>query len=123
MTIKLWSLEEIEKLKGLNNYIVSDGKYIVLVDVDHRLKRVWEKQENETIQEIDAKEMVQRIAAYLSRHVSLEKLLKDKLLHEPITTILDLNKRVLNEGQVKEHKGCYYLSIKGKQGKPLEIDL
>jgi hypothetical protein len=123
MTIKLWSLDEIEKLKGLNNYIVSDGEYIVLVDVDHRLKRVWEKQENETIQEIDAKEMVQRIAAYLSRHVSLEKLLKDKLLHEPITTILDLNKRILNEGQVKEHKGCYYLSIKGKQGKPLELDL
>ena len=123
MTIKLWSLEEIEKLKGLNNYIVSDGKYIVLVDIDDRLKRVWEKQENETIQEIDAKDMVQRIAAYLSRHVSLEKLLKDKLLHEPITTILDLNKRILNKGQVKEHKGCYYVTIKGKQGKPLELDL
>lgn len=100
-------------------------EYVVLMDIDLRAKRVWIEREGQkgVYEEIDVKRMVREIAAYLSRHVSLDKLLRDRILHEPAETILDLHKRISRKAEVTEHKGCYYISIKGRQGKPLEIDL
>lgn len=103
-------------------FLCVEGNLVVLVDVDYRVKRVWEKK-NSHYEEVDVKEMVNRIAAYLAQHVSLESLLKDKILHEAAETILDLNKRVLKKGKVQEHKGCYSVTIAGKRGPPLELEL
>ena len=125
MTIKLWSLNDIRKEAASTEMIALQEEYAVLVDIDMRAKRIWLKQKGQEniYEEIDVKRMIKEIAAYLSRHVSLEKLLQDKILHEPAETILDLHKRITRKGEVIEHKGCYYLSIKGKQGKPLELNL
>lgn len=127
-TIKLWSLDEIQKLKKSTEWICIEDKFVVLVDCDYRCKRVWVRSgvsvsETGIYEEIDVKEMVRRISVYLSRHISLEKLLQDRLLHEPAATILDLNERTLKKGEVKQHKGCYYVTVKGKQGKPLQLDI
>ena len=119
---KLWNISEIKETAASTEMIVLQDPYIVLVDIDFRNKRLW-IQGKAGYEEIDVKRMVKDIASYLSKRVSLEALLKDKILHEPAETIIDLHKRVTNKGTVKEHKGCFSLSIKGKQGRPLEIEL
>jgi len=123
-TIKLWSLDEIKKEAASTEMIALQEEYVVLVDIDLRAKRLWLRHtdQEDVYEEIDVKRMVKEIAAYLSRHVSLEKLLADKILHEAAETILDLHKRITKKGEVTEHKGCYSITIKGKQGRPLEID-
>jgi len=121
-TIKIWSLDEIETTKASTEFLCVERNLVILVDCDFRTKRVWEKK-NSHYEEVDVKEMVNRIAAYLTQHVSLENLLKDKILHEAAETIFDLNERVLKKGKVKEHKGCYSVSITGKRGPPLELEL
>ena len=121
--IKSWSLEDINAIKiASTEWLCVEKNLVVLVDVDYRVKRVWEKK-NSHYEEVNVKEMAKRIASYLSKHVSLESLLKDKILHEPAETLLDLDKRVLRKGKVKEHKGCYSVSIAGKRGPALELEL
>jgi len=122
LNIKIWSIEEIQATSASTEFLCVEKNLVVLVDVDYRVKRVWEKK-NSHYEEVDVKEMVNRIASYLAQHVSLENLLKDKILHEAAETILNLNKRVLNKGKVKEHKGCYSVSITGKRGPALELEL
>jgi len=97
--------------------------YALYVDLDGRIKRAWTQTTMNLFIEIEVKDMVKKICEYLSRHVTLEKLLQDKLLHEGIETILDLHLRVENKGKVKEKKGCYSLKIGGKAGRYLEVQL
>lgn len=97
-------------------------EYACLVDIDQRWKRLWKREVGGYI-ELDVKDITTKIAEYLAKNMNLEQLLQDKLLHEPIENILSLAERVKNEGKVKAHRGCFYLEVKGKQGKPLELDL
>ena len=96
--------------------------YALVTDSDDRVKRLF-KMKGDKFEEVDVKAVVKMIAEYLSKHISLEKLLEDKLLHKPLEVILQLEKRVKAKGKVKEHKGCYFLVVKGEKGPPLEVDL
>ena len=97
-------------------------EYVSVVDIDQRWKRLWRKEVG-GYAEIDVKAITKEIAEYLAKNMTLEQLLQDKLLHEPIENILSLAERTKNQGEVKAHRGCFYLEVKGKQGKPLELDL
>jgi hypothetical protein len=103
-------------------FTTDKNEYACLYDIDNRFKRVWRKEVG-GYSELDVKAITKEIAEYLAKTMSLEQFLQDKILHEPIETILSLAERVKNNGEVKAHRGCFYLSIKGKQGKPMEIDL
>ena len=96
--------------------------YAAITDSDGRWVRVF-KVKGDKFEDIDVKAMVKMIAGYLSKHISLEKLLQDKLLHKPLETILQLDQRAKAKGEVKEHKGCYYLKVKGKRGPAWELEL
>lgn len=124
MDSQVWKLQDIEKLKKISYFLVVDGEYAVIVDCDQRVKRLFERmKDSEEYSEIKVKEMVKKIAEYLSKHVSFSNLLNDKLLHEPVDTLLDLNKRIMKKAQVRERKGCFSIIVKGKQGKPLELEV
>lgn len=116
-------LNEIRELCRGQDYLVIEDRFAVIADCDHRSKRVFVLVDGGEYEEIDVKGMIKRISNYLSKHITLEQLLQDKLLHEPIETILDLDMRIKKEPEVKERKGCYALLIKGKQGRPLELML
>ena len=121
---KEWHLEEIKSLAKSTETIVMQDEFVVLVAHDYSAKRCWcFNKEILGYQEVDVKGMAKEIAKYLNKRMSLEKLLEDKILHEPVEGIIDLHKRVTNNGEVKQHKGCFYLTIKGKQGKPMELIL
>ena len=121
---ELWTLDEISKEVAKSHVFSVNPKmnYCGIVDSDDRWYRLWKKKEDKW-EEIDVKAMAQIIAEYLSKYVSVKRLLEDKILHKPLDTILQLEKRVKCEGEVKEHKGCYYLKIKGERGPALELDL
>lgn len=128
--MKQWTLEEISEQKKSTEVVIQQigskrEEWIVLLDIDDRVKKAWMRDTTDLSKyvEINVKEMVKRISEYLSKHVSLEKLLRDKLLHEPLETILDLDLRVEKKPKVKEHEGCFYIEVAGKQGKPLEVTL
>jgi len=116
-------LEEIRKLCRGKDHLHVEDKFAIIVDLDFRCKRAFSLNEEGEYTEINVKDMIKQIAKYLSKHVNLEALLQDRLLHEPTETILDLNERIKKEPEVKERRGCYTLLIKGKQGKPTELQL
>ena len=116
-------LEEIKELCRGQDHLHVEDRFAVIVDCDYRSKRAFCLVENGEYEEIDVKGMIKRISKYLSKHMNLEQLLQDKLLHEPTETILDLDMRIKKEPEVKERRGCYTLLIKGKQGRPLELML
>lgn len=127
MSSRLWNLEEIKDLAASTEIVAimftaDKTEYACLVDIDQRWKRLWRKEVG-GYSELDVKAITKEIAEYLAKTMSLEHFLQDKILHEPIQTILSLAERVKNNGEVKAHRGCFYLTIKGKQGKPMEIDL
>lgn len=128
MTTRLWTLAEIVDLPASTEVTVlfssADRKtdYVSLVDIDQRWKRLWRKTVG-GYEELDIKGITKEIAEYLAKNMTLEQLLQDKLLHEPVENIMSLAERVKNHGEVKAHRGCFYLQVKGKEGKPLELDL
>lgn len=126
MTSRIWTLGEIKDEAAHTEIVVivwvRKTEYLVLQDIDARAKRVWKKA-TVGYEEIDIKAMTKTIATYLAKTMSLEDLLEDKIRHEGIETILSLLDRIENKATVKPHRGCFYLSIKGKQGKPLELNL
>ena len=100
--------------------------YAGIWDSDDRWRRLFKKIGPNQYEEVDVKSMVRMISEYLAKHMTLEKLLNDKLLHQPLETILGLHERVKSKGEVKEKVksgDCYFLEVKGKQGKPLEVEL
>lgn len=121
---ELLTLAEVkEQVKGTEIFSFSTKLgYAMITDSDDRCRKLF-KLKGDLFEEVDVKAMVKMIAEYLARHIRLEKLLQDKLLHHPLETILQLKERVERKGEVKEHKGCYYLTIKGKQGPPLDLEL
>lgn len=121
---KLWTFEELMKeVKGTQIFSMDTKMgYAGIHDLDDRWVRLF-KLKGDKFEEVDVKTMVKMIAEYLSKHITLEKLLQDKLLHKPLEVILQLEKRVKAKGKVKEKKGCYSLIVKGERGPPLEIDL
>ncbi len=126
MADRVWTLEEIKDEAATTEVIaiftIQKTKYVALNDIDARWKRLWKKS-TLGYEELDIKAMVKLIAEYLSKTMKLEQLLEDKILHEPLDNILSLLKRVEKKAEVKPHRGCFYLTIKGKQGKPMELDL
>jgi UDP-N-acetylglucosamine pyrophosphorylase len=123
---RLWTLDEINDEAATTEVTVSftiqKTQYVALNDIDARWKKLWKKTSN-GYEEIDIKAMTKTIAAYLAKTMKLEQLLEDKIRHEPIENILSLLQRVEKKAVVKPHRGCFYLEVKGKQGKPLELDL
>jgi len=121
---KLLTLAEIQKqLKGTQFFSLNTQfGYAMITDSDERITRLF-KIKDDKFEEVDVKAMAKMIAEYLSEHVTLEKLLQDKILHKPLETILQLKKRVEKKGKVREHKGCYYLKIKGERGPAIKLDL
>jgi len=121
---KLLTYSEILKqIKGTELFSFDQKMgYAMVTDSDERIKRLFQMKEDK-FEEVDVKTMVKLIAEYLAKHVTLEKLLADKLLHKPLETILQLKKRIEKGGEVKEHKGCYYLKVKGERGPALELEL
>jgi len=117
-------MEEIAALANKSQLFSYDpqSECCGLHDLDDRWVRLFKKMPDGKFIEIGIKEIVQEIADYLSRHVSIEKLLKDKLLHEPLETILKIHKKVKEKAVVKEHRGCYYLTIRGT-GRPIDLEL
>jgi len=126
MSTRLWTLDEIKDeaayTEAITIFTIQKTEYVALNDIDARWKRLWKKS-TVGYEEIDIKTMTKTIAAYLSKTMKLEELLEDKIRHEPLDTILSLLERVEKKAAVKPHRGCFYLTIKGKQGKPLELDL
>jgi len=124
---RLWNLEEIKNEIASTEMVVimftpDKTEYACVLDIDHRWKRLWRKEVG-GYSELDVKAITKEIAEYLAKTMSLEQFLQDKILHQPIERILSLAERVKNKGEVKAHRGCFYLEVKGKQGKPLELDL
>jgi hypothetical protein len=126
MASRLWTLVEIKNEAAGTEmtviFTIQKIEYVALNDIDSRWKRLWKKS-TVGYEEIDIKAMAKTIAAYLSKTVKLEELLEDKIRHEPLDTILSLLERVEKKAAVVPHRGCFYLTIKGKQGKPLELNL
>jgi hypothetical protein len=122
---KLLTFEEIQaQLKGTQSFHVNPkfGYAVVSMDTDDRTHRLFVVR-GDKFEEIDVKQMVRIIAKYLAKHVTIEKLLADKLLHKPVETLLRLQKRVEKKGEVTEHKGCYYLEVGGSRGPKIQLDL
>lgn len=125
MEKKVWTMEEILQDCKKTELFSVDPKteYAGITDSDERWRRLFKKRADGMYEEVDVKAMVKKISEYLAEHITLKAMLNDKLLHNPLEIILSLHKRVVAKGKVKEHKGCYYVTVAGEKGPALQLDL
>jgi len=84
------------------------------------------RKENEHWIEVDVKEVVEEMADYLSKSLSVKRIMMEVLVNLEVDRFFDLRDRICKKPKVTvgvQKGSCVYLYIRGKKGRPTALQI